>query len=407
MLGSAAARQDFTFFFRPLRINMNASDPASSAALRRRPQLVLIVFAVAVTLTIGDNASFSLLLALRSYAANMTLPSTVVGRSTAQAPCHFICVKTNTAGGLGHRLMNAGASFMLALGTGYPTAALSFEGSSGEHGNYPGADELFYNDAAKLRGFKCCDTCNHSVQHLGRPPRDVQDNMTSLGRWVLDAQKPSCGVIIVYEFFPFTSVFEPVWREMQQLYHRSSPTALALQAQLLYSPDKLNIAIHVRIGDITPTPLAYFALCLRNVLANLEASSLQSAVDVWLFSEARIASVEAELFAAAQAFDLFPTMLRLDAQSAPPLLTFMYLTEADIFLACDSGFSWAATFMSTKPVVIVASNGVRTGNQRVNLGAHQQHILADNGGNLLTSTIALKRVAAAFSRGVQSQYGAN
>ncbi len=373
----------------PASTSSSSTDFAnSSAASWRRPLSIVLAFALALALTIGDDAIASSLLTFHGFAPETIAPNT---------PCHFICVKINSEGGLGHRLVNVGTSIRLAIGSGYPAAAFSVEGG-GVHGNYLGADRLIFDDAAELRGIRCCESCNQSipVQHLDYPPLNVRDNLTELGRWVLETQEPACGLIIVPEFWT-SSELEPVWPQMQQLYHSLSPTALALKAQLLYSSDKLNIAIHVRAGDIIPTPLTYFALCLRSVLAHLEASSLHSAVDVWLFSETSIPSVEAELFAAAQAFDLFPTMLRLDAQSAPPLLTFMYLTEADILLASDSGFSWAASFMSTKPVVVVASNEVRNGNKRVNLGEHQQHILAENDGNLLTSTVALKRVAAAFS----------
>ena len=378
----------------------------SSAASRRWP--LIFALALALALAIGDDAEASSPLALRGAAgdfaplsAALTMRATAAHVASDTTPCHFICVTINHGAGLGHRLTNAATSIMLALGTGYPCAALSFETGSGRHGNYPGADGLFFVDAAESRGVGCCESCGLSVQHLASPPLEAQNNITALGRWVLGLRQPACGLIIVEEFHPRS--LEPVWREMQQLYHQSSPAALALQAQLLYSPDKLNIAIHVRVGDLVPTPLAYFAMCLRSVLASLLAFSFRGAVDVWLFSESSVASLEAELLAVTRAFSSFPAMLRLDAQSALPLLTFVYLTEADIFLASDSSFSWAASFMSTKPVVIVASNALRNGNQRVNLGEQHQHILADSNGTLLTSEIALRRVAAAFGAGHQDE----
>ena len=199
------------------------------------------------------------------------------------------------------------------------------------------------------------------------------------------------------EFFP-ASIFEPVWPELQRFYHASSPAALALQAELLYLPTKLNIAIHARIGDIIPTPLTYFPMCLRSVLTILQASSFHNAVDVWLFSEASLESLEVDLADVAKAFSAFPATLRLDAQRAEPLLAFKYMAEADIFLASDSGLSCAATFMSTKPVVIVASNK-RGGHQRAYLGDRHQHILAEDNGTLLTSTMALEKIAVSFSAG--------
>ena len=74
-----------------------------------------------------------------------------------------------------------------------------------------------------------------------------------------------------------------MWNEIQRLYHPESPAASALRGQLLYSPNKFNIAVHVRTGDLTPTPFSYFALCLKSVLAVLRESSFRGAVDVWLF----------------------------------------------------------------------------------------------------------------------------
>ena len=111
----------------------------------------------------------------------------------------------------------------------------------------------------------------------------------------------------------------------------------------------------------------------------------------------RLAGLEANLTTVAQAFPFFPTELRLEGRDASALLTFMYLTEADVFIASDSSFSWMATFMSTKPIVIVAPEVFRRENKRENLGERCQHILADVNGSLISSTIALQRAAAVFS----------
>jgi hypothetical protein len=380
-------------------------DLATSPAASRRWAL-LFALALALALAISDDAEASSPLALRGAAADVAPLSAALTMRAAAAhvasdttPCHFVCVPINHAyGGLGHRLINAATSIMLALGTGYPCAELSFEVGDGLHGNYPGADGLFFVNDVESRGIGCFESCGLPVQHLAAPPAEVQNNITALGRWVLDTQQQACGLIMVEEFW--LRSLEPVWHELQRLFHPSSPAALALKAQLLYSRAKLNIAIHVRVGDMTWTPLTYFAPCLRNVLGSLQNFSFQNAVDVWLFSETNLTSLETELAAAVQAFSSFPAVLRLDAQTSLPLLTFLYLTEADIFLASDSGFSWIATFMSTKPVVIVAPDS-RFNNKRVNLGEQHQHILADSNGTLFTSTIALRRVAAAFGAGHQ------
>ena len=297
---------------------------------------------------------------------------------------------------------------MLSLATGLPRASLSFEEDSGMHGNYEGADGIFYVEADESRGMACKASAETGflVQRLGIPPEEARSNITALGLWVSERRLPNtCGLILVEEFFPRS--LEPVWQEMQRLFHPNSPAARALRSQLLYSRNTFNIAVHVRVGDMIPTPLSYFAPCLRNVLAAMQTFSFRGAVDVWLFSdslsgleaelaERHVAGLAAELAAVAEAFPFFPARLRLEARNASALLTFMYLTEADVFIASDSTFSYMASYMSTKPVVIVAPEDWRFYNFRSYLGDRQQHILADKRGALISNTSALKQAAVSF-----------
>lgn len=282
---------------------------------------------------------------------------------------------------------------MLSRGTGFRRAAMSFEVGEGQHGSYPGADGIFFDNEAEV--IKCVrNDSSVPVQILSKPFDQKRLDIAALGRWVSESrQSNSCGLIMVLEFFPAS--YEPVWRELQQLYHPLSTTGRALRTQLLYSPDKFNIAIHARIGDIIPTQLSYFSLCLHSVLTAIQTFSVRGAVDVWLFSEVSNPGLEADLLMAVQSSPFLPAGLRLEARSASPLLTFVYLTEADVLIASDSSFSWMATFMSTKPVVIVAPE-TRNENRRTYLGERQQHILANVDGELITNTTALTQAAHTF-----------
>jgi hypothetical protein len=361
-----------------------APAPVPSSASTRCPLVFPFLITSAFALAVLDAAL--------SHHNTTQLHDTV---TLSKFPCNFICVAVNYEAGLGHRLTNAASSIMLSLASGLPRASQSFESGSGKHGNYLGADDLFFVDVAESRGVGCCDSCGLSVQRLPAPPVDIQNNISALGRWVYETRQPDCGLIIVDEFFLASQ--ESVWSELQTLYHPTSPAALSLKAQVLYSQDKLNIAIHVRVGDITPTPLPYFAQCLQSVFLSLQESSYFGPASVWLFSEESIESVETGLKAVLQGFPNISAELRVDARNAAPLLAFVYLTEADILIASDSSFSWAAAFMSTKPVVIVAPQVSRNSNMRIYLGDRNEHILAHPNGTFATNTEALLQVAETFT----------
>jgi hypothetical protein len=147
---------------------------------------------------------------------------------------------------------------------------------------------------------------------------------------------------------------------------------LALLAALRYDAARFNIAVHVRVGDLVPTPLDYFPAVVGRVLAELDPLLLQPKsplpVDIWIFAEeegpwalfepvvqqaAGKGAVDGAAAATGAAVDV---RLRPYAANMSALSTLVHLLESDAFIGSDSSFSYIASFLATRPVVLTAPN---------------------------------------------------
>ena len=316
-----------------------------------------------------------------------------------RSTCTFICVRPDPRAGLGHRLSNAAQSTMLSIAAQLPRASFSFESTTGgPHGDYTYADELFYVEESETKGETCSEgNVSPTRYFLPQPTRNDSTNFENLGKWVsaqIDARQIdifNCkrpNLLIVDEFWPAS--YESVWSEMNRLYHPSSELGARLRSELLFSHGVFSIALHVRVGDLVPTPLAYFAPCLENVFTAIRNSKAHCAIDVWLFAENQLPGLEAQLQDVTAKFP--PSRFRGRPENIGALHTFVHLTEANILIGSDSSFSWFASYMAQDSVVVVAPQQ-RTENYRSYLGDRMQHILANVKGDLISDTRALRHSA--------------
>jgi len=112
---------------------------------------------------------------------------------------------------------------------------------------------------------------------------------------------------------------------------------------LLYDAEAFNVAMHVRKGDITPTPLAYYPKVLRSVLTLLVGLIDELNIVVYVFSE-EPTWVEEELTAVLQEFG--NVQLRVDTTSQSMEFAFAHWMAAEVLITCDSSISWIANYVA-------------------------------------------------------------
>ena len=228
--------------------------------------------------------------------------------------------------GLGHRLTNVMGSMLLAE----PLGALVAKGSlvhTGKHGEYSGANDLF--QLPEPHGEMPCGTgirkpspnpASFSRDHLpGGIDQTMQDvflhtlntnesNYCTVLKKVRDKiverEKAipagmSCNTIYqVPEYWPAS--YDPILPTFRKYWRGDDATNANVQAQISkvkYNAKRFNLAVHIRNGDIVPTPLSYFPAVLKEVLGKLGPLRKTLPLDVWVFAENLPASTMSELAA--------------------------------------------------------------------------------------------------------------
>jgi len=116
----------------------------------------------------------------------------------------------------------------------------------------------------------------------------------------------------------------------------------SLQQKKIYSDTQVNIAVHIRVGDIEPTPQSYFLTLLPSIMALLSDTPYQ----LFAFSDGPLPPT----FSALQAFFKQNGAVILD--SMEPLPTFFHLSDADVLVTSSSGFSQLAAILTYKSLVL-------------------------------------------------------
>jgi hypothetical protein len=245
------------------------------------------------------------------------------------------------------------------------------------HGAYPGLDDLF--PPAVLDRASAAVRCPRSPAEAPpgwsvAPPlgisREIVDALPAAAPALRDATAACRTIHVVHEFWP--SSYEAAVPQLRAMYRPHSVTGTALRAALRFNASRFNIAVHVRVGDLVPTPLSYFPGVLAKVLEELEPLLLRPPpppqpplqhgdrspallVDVWVFSE-DTAPLVPLLEPVVRRSGGSRTRFFSSPANLTALETFTHLLESDVFVGSDSSFSWLASFLATRPVVLTAPN---------------------------------------------------
>ena len=341
----------------------------------RNPLFTTVPFFVVVGILL---ASTHMYLIVRG---EVKISSSTVQAASAACP-RLICVNTHVDGGLGHRVVNLLQGILLSLALDVPLAVPRLEvGVGAFHGEYAGADDIF----RPING----DNFLRCPRNFSELPPGWKVNVLGLSHEIIEAlpnatpalrdSTSMCGTIhVVHEFWP--ARYTAAVAQLRAMYCPSSATGSMLLAALRYDAARFNIAVHIRVGDIVPTPLDYFPAVLERVLAELDPLLRQPLeplpVDVWIFAESEypwaiFAPVVQQIVSGgvSQATINTPADLtQLHTASAADvrlrpypanlsaLATLVHLIESDIFIGSGSTLSLIAAFLATGPVVLTAPN---------------------------------------------------
>lgn len=173
-------------------------------------------------------------------------------------------------------------------------------------------------------------------------------------------------VYVAYEFWPPS--YESVRPQLRAMYDRGRASGVGrlLREGLLYAKDRsrFNVAMHVRVGDLTPTPIEYFHKALASVLRVLIVDVGGIPVDVWIFSSPPLPPAEfVGVIADAGGDVLLHTHAETGAVSVLGSMT--HFIESDVFLGSDSSMSWLPGWITNSSVALFAPNwrgsGIQTG----------------------------------------------
>jgi hypothetical protein len=283
----------------------------------------------------------------------------------------YIGTHVNGAAGVGHRYSNWIRGLDAAIYYNI-TYAFSFSWASGVHGDYAawermlglGRGHLTLEEARAIPGIKVvglsCPSSSQAgetmtdrfyEQHWGRAIRDPE-NCNALfviptDCWCYDAvtrTKP-------FTAYKFLAAGDAAKRDIDVLWVRSH----------------VNIAVHVRKGDVYATPESTHAGIIRGtILPHLRRAGIRAPVSVHVFAEFDGADAFPELAALTNE----PAPQPWDWDGAAPLrnvnVTFYpglparaavyHFTQSDFLVVSESGFSALATTLSLRPLVLSVPN---------------------------------------------------
>jgi len=270
----------------------------------------------------------------------------------------FVAPAQNQGAGIGHRLVAYSMALHTAVWFNVTFSHTSLDGGGGAHGNYNGWDswlaftlnEHGFDDVLARPGLKRIDLPGLGGYYqyneiviskwkdvLGDPTQcNVLYNMP-LDNWAYDVSSTT-------KFILSMKFSEAMERHLKgaglgkEATHKSPP-----MPTLVYDPNAVHVAVHIRIGDQYPTPEHVEARVVREtILPALAAAGLRAEVHVHVFAEKEGAAKFPHL-AALPNVHFYPDM--------PPLDTFYHMTQADFLVGSFSSFSFAAAQVALRPLV--------------------------------------------------------
>lgn len=262
----------------------------------------------------------------------------------------FVYAFQNHNAGFGHRLTNWVMALHTAVVLNLTFTHTSFDGGSGQHGNYNGWDSWL----SFTKG-------EHGLDDVVKRPGSGRKELPSVGGYYGYNEKVIASWKPFVENSPCNTVFQIP--SDQWMYDISSTTralmAIKFEQYAVPNPpsslpewndNDINIAVHVRFGDQYPTNERVHARIISDtILPALEEAGVKSRIAIHIFAEDKVGGSLPALEAINQNIKGKNIVLFYHPK-ADPRTSFWHLTQCDFLVMSFSSFSWAAAQVSLKPL---------------------------------------------------------
>jgi hypothetical protein len=270
---------------------------------------------------------------------------------------HFLTQEPNHGAGIGHQLANWNSGLYFASFYNLKFAHSSFSTDKWEHFLGFGEREMPATDLVKNKKFR--------VVRLPRFDSLNPDHIALVGRIIDSYNVPD--VLFMLEM---DQGYMPQWDTYKTLSNKFFSARARQADELIYSPDKFNIAVHVRrfmkneveqLWEKRGLDNSYYVNALTKVLMVLKESKK---AQVYLFSQAKI-----DDFSEFEKFRNIHYCLEMG-----PMESFLHMVNADLLISSKSSFSY-------KPALIAKGVNVCPATFWHNYPPDANYILADDDGD--------------------------
>lgn len=242
----------------------------------------------------------------------------------------YIHVPINQNAGLGHRLINWCVNKMIAEFFNLTMVVTSFEGH-GDHGSYPGADDFFGLMKGEIRLADLFGVQFVNLMDFPQTPK-ISDMFIPFKNSISPYEN-QCNIIFMQKEIWVPSLLPVKFIALKKFQEsiKNNPY------ELIYKKDKLNLAIHIRIGDNHDTPMNYFPTILTEIIDIFYPIVPQ----VYIFSEG-------------SDFIELSSFKNIQYVNLGALESFYHLTQSDLTICSASSFCTIASLLSIKPLFLLS-----------------------------------------------------
>ena len=269
----------------------------------------------------------------------------------------FVAALQDTGAGVGHRVREWSTGLWVARLFNLTLVHISLDVGGREHGSAAGWDDFL--------GMTWGENGLDIVEVRRRIPSVKEVLLPRLGFWGVPndkalsifapviAENAGCNVIFVIRGDETPKDSSPLTRAiLSWKFAAASATLLRTGSAppLVYDAAAVNVAVHYRVGDITPTPENVLGIItFAHVLPALRRAGVRAPIHVHVFSDGprELPFFEAESKKSTSGVALFK---HGDLAARP---TFWNFANADIFVGSLSGFSWMVGLFATRPFALL------------------------------------------------------
>jgi hypothetical protein len=270
----------------------------------------------------------------------------------------FVAALQDTGAGVGHRVREWSTGLWVARLFNLTLVHVSLDVGGREHGSAAGWDDFL--------GMTWGENGLDLLEVRRRIPAIKEVLFPRLGHWGVPnekalsvfapviAENAGCNVIFLVRGDESPKDSSPLTRAALA-WKFAAASALALRAgaapPLVFDARAVNVAVHYRVGDMTPTPENVLGIItFAYVLPALRRAGVRAPVHVHVFSDGprELPFFDAEF---AKADRTASALVKHGDLSARP--TFWNFANADIFVGSLSGFSWMVGLFATRPFALL------------------------------------------------------